>query len=262
MRETLKLKPIELNRRIDEFSPYRFDVKVFNVSHFWEIPNEEFYPDEIKEKIKEEIRYLKVLITDFAKSDYSPKFFNQDRKQFILYRTLALELAKHENIVDALIYSNYYKNSPSSNNIHSLKIAQIMVFLEHLKYGEIPHSVYRIKKFEVSWKIYRAIKAGTWINYYTWNKFLEGLYGKDWFGLVNFLKKFPLEELIKKLPYLDPHMRSECRHVSKNFLKELKERNSKETIRNLYNACQLGFYKKDGIFSLEDLISVKKKRST
>jgi len=254
MGEFLKLKPIELNRKIDEFSPFKLDVKLFNASHFWEIPNEELYPDEIREKIKEEISYLKVLITDFAKSDYSPKFFNQDRKQFSLYRSLALNLAKHENIIDALIYSNYYKNSHSSNNVHSLRIAQTMIFLEHLEYGEIPHSVLRIKKFEISHKIYTAIKAGTWPYYNTWNKFLEGLYGKDWIGLVSFLEKFPFEKLIEKLPYLDIHISREGKSVSKNFLKELKQRNSKETIRNLYKACQLGFYEKNGIYSWHELL--------
>ena len=250
----LKLKPMELNRRINEFSPLKIDVKLFSASHLWEIPNEDLYPDEILERIKEEIRYLKALITDFARSDYSPKFFNRDMKQFSLYRTLALELAEHENIVDALIYSNYYKNSPSSENIHSFKIAQIMVFLEHLKYREIPHSVLRIKKFEVSYRIYRAIKAGTWSRYNTWNKFLEGLYGKNWFELVRFLEEFPFEKLIKELPYLDNHLTRESRFVSSNFLRELKEKNSKEIIRNLYDACQLGFYEKDGIYSWHELL--------
>jgi len=46
----------------------------------------------------------------------------------------------------------------------------------------------------------------------------------------------------------------ERRYVSKNFLRELKERNSKEIIRDLYKACQLGFYEKDGIYSWHELL--------
>ena len=252
MKESLKLKRLELDHRIDEFSPLKLDVKLLDVSHLWEIPHEELFPDEIKEKTKEEINYLKVLITEFVRSDYSPMFCNQSRRQFSFYRSLAKNLAKHENIIYALIFSN--TKTHLSKLVHGFKIAQILVFLEHLKYGEIPHSISKLKKFDISYKIYAALKAGTWTQCNTWNKFLEGLYGEDWFGLVSFLQKFRFEELIKRLPYLDPHRRSELRYVSKNFSKEIKERNSKETIRNLYNACQLGFYEKDGIFSWENLI--------
>lgn len=249
MVEFLKLDPIQLNRKINEFSPFKLDNKIFSASHLWEIPNEELYPDEIKE----EISNLKVLITEFIHSGYSPEFCSQNMRQFKIFRKLALDLARHENIIDALIYSKYWLNSGHWHAL-GIKIAKILIFAENLKHGEIPITESRAKKFEMCRKILAVIKAGTWERYTTWDKFLKSLYGKNWKELAKFLKEFPFERLIKQLPYLDFQEPGKHRFISHNFLREFSKKNTVETIRNLYYACQMGFYETNGIFSWHELL--------
>ena len=106
MVELQRLEPLLLNRKINEFSPLSLDSKIFSASSLWEIPNEELYPDEIKEEINE----LKVLMTGFIQSGYSPEFCKHNKREFKSFRQLALNLARHENIIDAIIYSKYWIN--------------------------------------------------------------------------------------------------------------------------------------------------------
>jgi len=249
MVEFQKLEPIQLNRKINEFSPLNLDNKIFGDSRLWEIPNEELYPDEIKE----EINNLKVLMTGFIQSGYSPEFCNRNMREFISFRKLALNLARHENIIDALIHSKYWIKSVHWSYLGK-EIAQILIYAENIKHGEIPATESRAKNFEMCRKILTAIKSGTWREYASWDEFLQNLYGENWKGLSKFLNQFPFEKLIDQLPYLDLHEPNENEHVSQNFLTELKRKNSVETIKNLYHACQMGFYEKNDILSWHELL--------
>lgn len=249
MVEFQKLEPIQLNRKINEFSPLKLNSKIFSASHLWEIPNEELYPDEIKDEIKG----LKTLITGFIQSGYSPEFCNQNMRKFKMFRKLALNLARHENIIDAIIYSKYWINSSHWRYL-GIEIARILVFAENIEHGEIPTTESRARKFEMCRKILTAIKSGTWRRYGSWNEFLRGLYGENWKRMAKFIKEFPFEKLIKQLPYLDFHEPDEHESASQNFLREFSKKNTAETIKDLYYTCQMGFYEKNGIYSWHELL--------
>lgn len=249
MIEFIKSEPIRLNRKINEFSPLNLDNKLFSASHLWEIPNEELYPDEIKE----EISNLKVLITNFIHSGYSPEFCKQNMRQFKIFRKLALDLARHENIIDALICSKYWIDSDHWI-VLGKQIAKILIVAENLKHGEIPLTESRAKNFKMCRKILTVIKAGTWKHYATWDKFLKSLYGNNWKELAKFLKEFPFEKLISRLPYLDIYDSNERDYISHNFLSEFCKKNTAKTIRNLYYACQMGFYETNGILSWHEFL--------
>lgn len=249
MVECRDLEPVLLNRKINEFSPLKLDNSVFSASHLWEIPNEELYPDDIKR----EINRLKNLLSDFIKSGYSPEFCAQNLRRFKAFRKLALNLAKYENIIDAIIYSKYWTDSYHWRYLGKA-IARILVYSENLNNGEIPATQSRARKFEKCRKILTAVKSGALRGYATWGDFLESLYGKNWRGLATFIKKFPFKDLISRLPYLDHYKLEERVHTSSNFLKEVSKKNSVDTIKNLYHACQMGFYEKDGIYSWHELL--------